>query len=167
MKMKYQKIINFLGKTSNHPYKFRTKNQFEIDDDSRGTYKTNSQIIFNTLMSKSSLCGYTDAYILVKGTIAVPNTAATGAASNNSNKKITIKNCAPFTDCIRKISNTQVHNAKNIDVVMPMHMPQNIVRIIQNIVRIKSGSPWQYYRDEPALNAAGDIIDFPDDNNRK
>ena len=74
-------------------------------------------------MSKSSLCGYTDAYILVKGTIAVPNTAATGAASNNSNKKIIIKNCAPFTDCIRKISNTQVHNAKNIDVVMPMHMP--------------------------------------------
>ena len=74
-------------------------------------------------MSKSSLCSYTDAYILVKGTIAVPNMAATSAASNNSNKKIIIKNCAPFTDCISKISNTQVDNAKNIDVVMPMHMP--------------------------------------------
>ena len=116
---------------------------------------------------KLTFSGYTDAYILAKGTIAVPNTAATGAASNNSNKKLIIKNFAPFTDCISKISNTQVDNAKNIDVVMPMHMPQNIVPIIPNIVRTKSGSPWQYYRDEPALNAAGDIIDFPDDNNRK
>ena len=40
---------------------------------------------------------------------------------NNTNKKVVFKNCAPFTDCIREINNTQVDNAKDIDIVMPMY----------------------------------------------
>ena len=51
-------------------------------------------------MIRSSLCDYSDAYILVKGTITVPNMVAAGAAVNNTNKKVKFKNCAPFTDCI-------------------------------------------------------------------
>ena len=46
-------------------------------------------------MLKSSLCGYSDAYILVKGIITVPNTAAVDADANNTNKKVIFKNCAP------------------------------------------------------------------------
>ena len=46
----------------------------EINDDAHGTYNTNSQIKFKTSMLKSSLCDYSDAYILVSGTIKVPNT---------------------------------------------------------------------------------------------
>ena len=72
-------------------------------------------------MLRSSLCGYSDAYILVKGNISVNNTAAAGADANNTNKKVIFKNCAPFTDCISKINNTQVDNAKDIDIVMPMY----------------------------------------------
>ena len=72
-------------------------------------------------MLRSSLCDYSDAYILVKGNITVNNTAADGAAANNTNKKVIFKNCAPFTDCISKINNTQVDNAKDIDIVMPMY----------------------------------------------
>ena len=49
-------------------------------------------------MLKSSLCDYTDAYILVKGTITVNNAAAQGPAANNANKKVIFKNCAPFTN---------------------------------------------------------------------
>ena len=64
-------------------------------------------------MLNSSLCDYSDAYILVKETIAVPNTATTGAVTNNINKKLVFKNCAPFTDCIRRINNVQVDNANN------------------------------------------------------
>ena len=60
---------------------------------------------------RSSLCDYSDAYILVKGNITVNNTAATGAAANNTNKKVIFKNCAPFTNCISKIKNTQIDNA--------------------------------------------------------
>ena len=57
-------------------------------------------------MLRSSLCDYSDAYILVKGYISVNNTAADNAAGNNTNKKVIFKNCAPFTDCISKINNT-------------------------------------------------------------
>ena len=72
-------------------------------------------------MLRSSLCDYSDAYILVKGNITVNNTAATGAAANNTNKKIIFKNCAPFTtNCISKINNAQIDNAEYIDIVMPM-----------------------------------------------
>ena len=51
-------------------------------------------------MLKSSLCDYSDAYILVKGTISANNTAAVGADANNTNRKVIFKNCAPFTNCI-------------------------------------------------------------------
>ena len=66
-------------------------------------------------MLKSSLCDYRDAYILVKGTIAVNNTAATDANADNTNKKVVFKNCVPFTNCISKI------NAIDIDIVMSMY----------------------------------------------
>ena len=55
MMMEYQKIINLLDNTPNQPIKFRTENWVEINDDTRGTYKTNSQIRFKTSMLKSSL----------------------------------------------------------------------------------------------------------------
>ena len=70
---------------------------------------------------RSNLCDYCDAYILVKGTITVPNTAAAGAVVNNTNKKVMFKNCAPFNDCITQINNRQVEDAQDIDKVMSMH----------------------------------------------
>ena len=86
--MEYQKIANLIDdNTLNQPSKFRIRNWAEINDESRGAYNVNSQIKFNTTMFKSSLCDYSDAYILVKGTITVNNTAAQGAAPNNVNKK--------------------------------------------------------------------------------
>ena len=72
-------------------------------------------------MLRSSLCDYSDAYILVKGNKTVNNTAAADADSNNANKKVMFKNCAPFTDCISQTNNTQVDNAKDIDIIMPMY----------------------------------------------
>ena len=53
--MEYQKIINLLDNTSNQPSKFMTKNWIEINDQSRGTYNTNSDIRFKTTVLKSSL----------------------------------------------------------------------------------------------------------------
>ena len=106
--MKYQKIANLIDDTPNQPSKFRTKNWVEINDESRGAYNANSQIKFKTTMLKSSLCDYSDAYILAKGTISVNDTAGAGAAVNNTNKKVIFKNCAPFTNCISEINNTQM-----------------------------------------------------------
>ena len=89
--MEYQKIANLIDDASNQPSKFRTENWVEIKDESRGTYNVNSQIKFKTTMLKPSLCDYSDAYIFVKGTIAVNNTAATDADANNTNKKVKFK----------------------------------------------------------------------------
>ena len=91
---------------------------FEINDDSRGTYSVNKQINFKTLMLRSSLCDYSDAYILVKGNISVNNTAAADADANNTNKKVIFKKCTTFHGCISKINNTQVDNAEFIDILM-------------------------------------------------
>ena len=45
----------------------------------------------------------------------------TAADLNNRNTKVIVKNCALFTNSIRKINNTQVDNPHDIDVVMPMY----------------------------------------------
>ena len=58
----------------------------EVNNESRGTYNVNSQIKFKTSMLRSNLCDYSDVYILVSATIAVPNTAAAGTAANNRKK---------------------------------------------------------------------------------
>ena len=70
-------------------------------------------------MLKSILCDYSNAYILVSGTITISNTGT--AANLNNRKNMIIKNCALFNDCISEINNTQRDNAKDIEVVMPMY----------------------------------------------
>ena len=154
--MEYQKIANLLDSASNKPSKFRTRNWVEINDDIRGAYSPNKQIRFKTAMLRSSLCDYSDAYILVKGNIAVNNTAADGAAANNTNKKVIFKNCAPFTKCIGKISNTQVDDAEYIDTVMLMY---NLIEYSDNYSKT-SGSLWQYCKEIPAVNNEGNIVGF-------
>ena len=72
--MEYQNIINLLDNTSNRPSKFKIKNWIEIKDESRGMYnRTYNQIRLKTWMLRSGLFDYSDAYILVKGTITVAN----------------------------------------------------------------------------------------------
>ena len=66
------------------------------------------------------------------------------------------KNYAPFTNCISKINNTQVDNAKDIDIVMPMY---NLIEYSDNYSKT-SGSLWQYCKEIPAVNNDGDIVDF-------
>ena len=84
--MEYQKIANLLHDASNKTSKFKTENWVEINDESRGTYDIGSQIKFKTTLLKSSLCDYSDAYIHVKGTITVNDTAA--AADDDANALI-------------------------------------------------------------------------------
>ena len=87
--MEYKKIANLLNDESSKLSKFRTKNV-------RVVYSHDKQIRFKTSMLRSSLCDYSDAYILAKENISVNNTAADDAAANNTNKKVIFKNCAPL-----------------------------------------------------------------------
>ena len=91
--MKYQKITNLIDDAS----KFRTKNWVEIDDESRGTYNVNRQIKFKTTMLKSSLCDYSDAYILLNGRITIIGAGDNAAArqADERDKGAVFKNFAP------------------------------------------------------------------------
>ena len=103
-------------------------------------------------MLKSSRCDSADAYILVKGTITITGAGDDAAArrADEINKGLIFKNCAPFTKCISKISNTDIDNAQDIDIVMPMY---NLTEYSDNYSKT-SGRLWQYYRDEPNDNLA-------------
>ena len=81
------------------------------DDESNINDDNNNKIKFKTSMIRSSLCDYSNAYILFKVTITVLDISAV----NNANKKVVFKNCAPFTSCITEINKTQVDNAEDID----------------------------------------------------
>ena len=74
-------------------------------------------------MLKSSLGDCSDAYILVKGKITITGGGADDAArqADERDKVVAFKNCALFTNCINEINNTQVGNAKNIDIIMSMY----------------------------------------------
>ena len=154
--MEYQKIINLFDKALDQPSKFRTINWVEMNEESRETYNTYDQIKCKTVMLKSSSCDYSDAYILVKGNITVHNTAAAEAHVNNTNKTVISKNCAPFTGCISEINNKQVHNAKYIDIALPMY---NLIEYSDSYSKTSRGL-WQYCKDIAAVNNNGDIVDF-------
>ena len=138
--MEYQKIANLIDDTSNQPSKFRTKNWVEINDESRGAYNVNSQIKFKTTILKSSFCDYSDAYILVKGTITINGRGADAAArqGDERDKGVAFKNRAPFINCISEINNTQKDNAKDLDIVMPIY---NLIEYSDNYAKT-SGSLW-------------------------
>ena len=85
-------------------------------------------------MLMASSCDYSNVYILVSGT-----TTITGAGNDDAvrrlderNKGIIFKNCAPFTDCISEINNTQTDDAKYKDVVMPMY---NLIEYSDNYLK--------------------------------
>ena len=130
--------------------KLEKKNWIEINDQSRGVYNTNSDIRFKTTMLKSSLCDYSDSYILVKVTITITAAGDDAAARQEDewNKGVVFKKCALFTNCKSEITNTEIDNAKDIDIVMPTY---NLIEY-SIIIPKTSGSLCQYYKDEPNDN---------------
>ena len=83
---------------------------------------------FLTNSLKSSLCDYSDAYILVTGNINV--------TGGNANTKVAFKNCAPFRKCRAEINENFVDDAERINIVMPMY---NLIEYSDNYSDI-SGS---------------------------
>ena len=137
--METEKIVNLLNSTDNDNSKFSTKKWYIIDSESNGNYSQNDEIKFLTRSIDSSLCDYSDTYILVTGNItATPNNAAT---------KVVFKNCAPFEKCRTEINETFIHEATNI--AMPMY---NLLEYSDNYSDT-SGSLWHFKRDEITNNA--------------
>ena len=141
--MEFQKIVNFLDTTSDDKVlpKFISKKWIEVYDKSQGNYNVNEEIIIKTSMRRSDLCNFSDAYIVVKENVTVTN-----LDNAKRNKEVAFKNNAPFINCISKINGVKIDNAEDLDVVMPMY---NLLEYSKNY-RKKTGSLWNYHRDEPS-----------------
>ena len=112
-----------------------------IDSKTWGVYSEDDPIKFLTKSIESSLCDYSDAYILVTGNItATPNNAAT---------QVVFKNCAPFEKCRTEINETFIDEADFINITMPMY---NLIKYSDNYSD-SSGSLWDFKRDEIVDNA--------------
>ena len=111
--METQKIINLPNGSDNKNSKFATKKWYIIDNESKGDYSHKNQIKFLTKSIASSLCDYSDAYILVTGNIT--------ATTNDAITQAIFKNCAPFKDCRTEINDTFVDYADFINITIPMY----------------------------------------------
>ena len=111
--METQKIINLLNNTENEYSKFATKKWYIIDSESKGNYSHENPIKFLTSSLESSLCDYSDAYILVTGNITVTDV--------NANTKVAFKNCAPFRKCRTEINETFIDEAEHTNIALPMY----------------------------------------------
>ena len=113
----------------------------------------NDPIKFLTKSIESSLCDYSDAYILVTGNITVTRTIAGDPVQRkqplNAATQVVFKNCAPFKNCRTEINDTFVDYADFINIAMAMC---NLIKY-SDIYSNSSGSLWDFKRDEIANNA--------------
>ena len=156
--MEYDKTNNLLLPKDNESEKlskFVTREYVKVNSFSNA-YDENKSIRFKTPMLRSNLCDYSDAFILVKGTITVTAPGTNNNANNirdKRNRPLILKNNAPFVSCITRINEELTEDADDLDIVMPMY---NLLQYSKNY-RKTIGSLYNYYRDE--------LSDDADDNN--
>ena len=135
--------------------KFVTREYVRVNSLSN-TYNENKSMRFKTLMLRSNLCDYSDAYILVKGTITVTAPGVNNNANNirdKRNRPVILKNNGPFVSPITRINGELIEDDDDLDVVMSKY---NLLEYSKNY-RKTIGSLYNYYRDE--------FSDDADDNN--
>ena len=108
--MEHQKILNLLNEANGS--RFVTRKWNTVNDQSNANYDVGNEIIYNTEVSKSNLCDYNDAYILVR-----VNTNIIG----HQLTQLAFESCAPFTKSITKFDGTTIDDIKDLDLVMPMY----------------------------------------------
>ena len=143
--METQKIAKLLGNADSESSKFATRKWYFTNDQSNTDYgegnENDTTIKFQTKVIKSNLCDYSDAYILLTGDITDTRV--------DDDTRDAFKNCTPFTKCISQISDEQVDNADNLDIVMTMY---NLIEYSDNY-SYTSRSLRQFKRDEsPVTN---------------
>ena len=140
--MEYDKINNLLLSEDNESEqlsKFVTREYVRVNS-LLDIYNENKSIRFKTPMLRSNLCDYSDAYILVKGTITV----AGNNLRDRQDRPLILKNNALFGSCITRINGELIEDAGDLDIVMPMY---NLLGCSKNY-RKTIGLLYNYYRDE-------------------
>ena len=132
--MERQKVVDLLNSSENECSKFQTKKWSVIGAETEVGYSHENPIKFLTVSIESSLCDYSDAYVLVTGNIV-------GA---NNNTKVAFKNWGPFRKCRTEINETIIDKAEHINIPTPMY---NFIEYSRNYSDT-SGYLWQFIRDE-------------------
>ena len=122
------------------------KKWYVLDSESNGVYSHENPIKFLTNSLDSSLCDYSDAYVLVTGNITV--------TGGDANTKVAFKNCAPFKECRTEINETFVDETEHINIAMPMY---NLIEYSDNYSDT-SGSLWKFKRDEFSVNDVNTVL---------
>ena len=140
--MEYDKINNLLLSEDNESEqlsKFVTREYVRVNSLSN-MYNENKSIRFKTPMLRSNLCDYSDAYILVNGTITVTG----NHPRDRQNRPLILKNNAALISCVTRINGELIEDADDLDIVMPMY---NLLEYSKNY-RKTIGSFYNYYRDD-------------------
>ena len=145
--MEYDKINNLLGSENENLSKFVTRDYVRVNSLSN-TYNENKSVRFKTPVLRSDLCDYSDAYILVNGTITI----ARNHPRDRQNRPLILKNNAPFISCISKINNELIEDAEDLAIVMPIY---NLLEYSKSYKKF-IGSLYNYYRDELSDDADND-----------
>ena len=149
-----QKIVNLLNDSENESSKFATRKWYIINDQNNGQYGrgNDATIKYDTKVIKPNLCDYSDGYILMIGGIKI--------ADVDTNTNVVFKNCASFTRCVTHINDEHIEIAENLDIIMPMY---NLIEYSDNYADF-SGSLYQFKRNEPLVNDAGNTLNVALDN---
>ena len=129
-------------------YKLRSKIRSKLRSKDTGANNPDT-IKYDSRVSKTNLCYYADAYILVDGTI---RTVAALAADVN-NIRFALKNFAPFTKCNLEINDEHVDTAENLDIIMPIY---SLIEYSDNY-QDSSATLYQYKRDEPPADIENNL----------
>ena len=113
--METQKVVNLLNSSEIEFLKFATKKWCVVDSEIKGNYSHHDPIKFLAGLLESSLCDYSDVYVLVTGDIAVQNA---NDANFTAAAKVIFKNCAPFKNCRTEINDTLIDEADFINVII-------------------------------------------------
>ena len=141
--MKYDKINNVLLSEDNESEKlskFVTRQYVKVNNSLLDTYDENKSNTFKTPMLRSNLCDYSNAYILVNGTVTVTG----NHPRDRQNRPLILKNNAPFISCITRINGELIEDADDLDIVMPMYNLLEYSKSYRKTIR----SLYNYYRDE-------------------
>ena len=134
--METQKIVNLLNNSENEYSRFATNKGNIIDSESNGNYAHENPVNIFKKSIESSLCDYSDAYVLATGNINI--------AGGNNNKKVAFKNCSPFSKYRIEINETSIDEAEHINIAMPMY------NLFEYSISYSdtSGRLWQFKRNE-------------------
>ena len=140
-----------MGDADNKSSKLVTSKWYVIHDQNNTDHgeenESSTKLKFETKFIKSSLCDYSDTYILLTGDIT--------AIGGDTDIRVALKDSAPLTNRITHINDEHFDRTENLDIIMPLY---NFMKYSDDYSDT-SGSLWRFKRDQLPVNNGGNPLD--------